>query len=279
MPEESPGTAVSERGRYRHRVPATMENTSRGCGRPEFRPYLLASVPEVPGTLHVARSLGAGPRMTSRWSMPRASSEEAGEEMQAEHDRFHPRRGRVAGDVCRFATSRGPGCVSTWRVTPSGRQPFVMGNQPQLGSFAPETGSRLYDDSHNDQRGRRPGVLSRTFAAMPGVLTYAFTITARRRTAGPASGTTACVPSATRASDLGRPRRSPVAGSTPMRSAQRTRRPRRDRSPGQSQMRWLAWFAEMPSFAAFAARGARWPRVRWKVSRESEGHRPLPVPR
>ena len=60
------------------------------------------------------------------------------------------------------------------RAEASGRPPFVMGNQPQLGSFTPNR-VELYDDgSHGDQRAA-DGVFSRLVAlAAPGVVTYAF---------------------------------------------------------------------------------------------------------
>jgi len=58
---------------------------------------------------------------------------------------------------------------------PSGRPPFVMGNQPQLGGFVPNA-VPLYDDgSHGDQRAG-DGVWSARFTfTEPQLLTYAFT--------------------------------------------------------------------------------------------------------
>lgn len=60
-------------------------------------------------------------------------------------------------------------------TAPSAQAPFVMGNAPQLGDFAPNRVA-LYDDgSHGDQRAG-DGVWSRSFTfALPTVLTYAFT--------------------------------------------------------------------------------------------------------
>ncbi len=254
VPENHPGRPCPNADVAATAYFATMENTLarlQEAGVPTV--LLYASVPEFLSHCTL-RALSA---LARAHDVPLVDAsrvlEEAGEEMQAEHDRslgLEVPRGRrcAARDVA---------CVLL-RVDmagdTSGRQPFVMGNQPQLGSFAPNR-IELYDDgSHGDQRaGDR--VYSRTFAfAMPGVLTYAFT-----NGATPDSWTGLenyrLRAFDVRAGDLGRLVAPPVAefGHRALRS---------DAShPDETGHRAIAdalvdVVRELPSFATFAARGA-----------------------
>ena len=254
VPENPPGRPCPTADVAATAYFATMENTLarlQEAGVPTV--LLYASVPEFLSHCTL-RALSALARARD---VPLVDAsrvlEEAGEEMQAEHDRslgLEVPRGRrcAARDVA---------CVLL-RVDmagdTSGRQPFVMGNQPQLGSFAPNR-IELYDDgSHGDQRaGDR--VYSRTFAfAMPGVLTYAFTNGATPDTwTGLESYRLRAFDVS--AADLGRLVAPPVAefGRRVLRSD-----PSHPDEPGHQAIAdaLVAVVRELPSFASFAGRGA-----------------------
>lgn len=100
--------------------------------------------------------------------------EDTGARKQAEHDRT---LGLEVAPGRRCAVREGACLLLRVDMSDdtSGHPAFVMGNQPQLGSFTPNR-IELYDDgSHGDQRaGDR--VFSRLFSLpAPGVVTYAFT--------------------------------------------------------------------------------------------------------